>query len=128
MFENAISNNLMANFLQAILSICLDIEDFKKQKDTSVYVNKRVLRIKIKALDCLLGCLMCFYNRADDLELLGKAKVDQKDLFVIYYLVKTIEDNSENEELVYKALNVLLIPVVFAMHPENHSINPEEFL
>ena len=71
---------------------------------------------------------MSFYNRADDLELLGKAKVDQKDLFVIYYLVKTIEDNSENEELVYKALNVLLIPVVFAMHPENHSIDPEDFL
>ena len=71
---------------------------------------------------------MCFYNRADDLELLGKAKVDQKDLFVIYYLVQTIEDNSENEELVFKALNALLIPVVFALHPDNHSINPEEFL
>ena len=93
MFENAISNNLMANFLQAILSICLDIEDFKKQNDTSTYANKRVLRIKIKALDSILGGLMCFYNRADDLELLNKVKVDQKDLFVIYYLVKTIDDN-----------------------------------
>ena len=75
-----------------------------------------------------MGGLLCFFNRAEDLELLDKAKVDQKDLFVIYYLVKTIEDNSENEELVYKALNVLLIPVVFAMHPENHALQPEEFL
>ena len=55
---------------------------------------------------------------------MDKVKVDSNDLFIIYYLVKLMEEE-DDEQLVEMTMSVMLIPVFFALHPENHALNPE---
>ena len=81
-----------------------------------------------KSLDQVLAGLLCFYNRAEDKNLLSTVKIEENDLFVIYYLVKLLEEYKTNEDMVQLILQVLLIPVVFTLHPENHALHPEQFL
>ena len=70
---------------------------------------------------------MCFYNRATDDNLMDIVKIEESDLFVIYYLVKLLDAYQENEDMVQLILQVLSIPVIFALHPENHALKPEQF-
>ena len=39
-----------------------------------------------------------------------------------------LEEMKENEQMVLLTLNVLLMPVVLALHPENYALEPEQFL
>ena len=71
---------------------------------------------------------MCFYNRANDDNLMDIVKIEESDLFVIYYLVKLLSTYGDKEEMVQLILQVLSIPVVFALHPENHALNPDQFM
>ena len=57
--------------------------------------------------------------------MIGTVKIEENDLFVIYYLVKLLEEYKDVEDMVMLILQVLLIPVVFTLHPENHALNPE---
>ena len=69
--------------------------------------------------------ILCVYNRAEDLGVLDSIKVEEADMYIIYYLVKLLEENQEDEDMVEMILGVLLIPVVFTLHPENHALNPD---
>lgn len=71
---------------------------------------------------------MCFYNRANDDNMMDIVKIEESDLFVIYYLVKLLGTYRENEDMVQLILQVLSIPVIFALHPENHALHPEQFM
>ena len=85
----------------------------------------RQIEARQKSLDQVLAALICFYARAQDFDLIGTVKIEENDLFVIYYLVKLLEEYRENEDMVQLILQVLLIPVVFTLHPENHALHPE---
>ena len=41
-----------------------------------------------------------------------------KDAFIVYYLIRLLEEHKTNEKLVEKILKVMLIPIVFALHPD----------
>ena len=72
--------------------------------------------------------LLCIYNKAEDLDLLSQIKITEKDLFIIYYLIEILEKFKEDENIVENTLNVMLIPIVFALHPENHTLNSKQFM
>ena len=65
------------------------------------------------------------YNHADDSNVINEIRIDQNDLFIIYYLVQMLEEMKDNEQMVLLTLNVLLMPVVLALHPENYALEPE---
>ena len=55
----------------------------------------------------VIQTLFFFFKRAEDMSLIEKIKIDENDLFVIYYLVKLIEQQSKDEDMASTLLNVL---------------------
>ena len=59
-------------------------------------------------------------------------KIEEADLWIVYYLVKLLvkllDENKQNEYMVQRILNVILIPIALAIHPENDALNPKQFL
>ena len=55
----------------------------------------------------VIQTMFFFFKRAEDMSLIEKIKIDENDLFVIYYLVKLIEQQSKDEDMANTLLNVL---------------------
>ena len=55
----------------------------------------------------VIQTMFFFFKRAEDMSLIEKIKIDENDLFVIYYLVKLIEQQSKDEDMASTLLNVL---------------------
>ena len=53
------------------------------------------IKSRIRALKQIMNCLLCFYNRMEDMNIMEKVKVDSNDLFIMYYLVKLMEEEDD---------------------------------
>ena len=53
------------------------------------------IKSRIRALKQIMNCLLCFYNRMEDMNIMDKVKVDSNDLFIMYYLVKLMEEEDD---------------------------------
>lgn len=123
MFRDGLQKLLFSSLFKAILNLSISIEE-------ALIAGKRQNEVKSlkQSLDHVLSALMCFYNRAEENDQLNIVKIEENDLFVIQYLVKLLEHCQDNEDIIQLIFQVLLIPVIFALHPENHALNPQQFL
>ena len=85
MFIKALTGQLMSHMFQGILSIRIALDDLKKVKETHpIKMEKRALNQSLKVL---MQGLQTLYNHADDSNVINEIRIDQNDLFIIYYLV-----------------------------------------
>ena len=68
------------------------------------------------------------FRRADDLKLTTNLKIREQDIEILFYLVRLLEDKKDEEQSVLLISRALLIPIVFALNPETHSVDPKKTL
>ena len=66
-------------------------------------------------------------NRARELDLLSKVSLDVEDVKIIKSLIKLLEANKDNKDLVLSILPVLLVPLFFAENSDENIDEREKF-
>ena len=76
----------------------------------------------------LISATICMFRRADELKLTKNLKIREQDIEILFYLVRLLEDKKDEEHSVLLISRALLIPIVFALNPETHSVDPKKTL
>ena len=76
----------------------------------------------------LISATICMFRRAEDLKLTTNLKIREQDIEILFYLVRLLEDKKDEEQSVLLISRALLIPIVFALNPETHSVDPKKTL
>ena len=76
----------------------------------------------------LISATICMFRRADDLKLTKNLKIREQDIEILFYLVRLLEDKKDEEQSVLLISRALLIPIVFALNPETHAVDPKKTL
>ena len=127
MFEDAASKQMINCFFKAILHLLVKIEFDRKTATTDINPKNAALSemtartVNVEHIASvtlpLLEALFYHYSRCQEQHLLGHVRMDEPDLFVIYYLVRLLEDVSKYEQLVLITLRIIQIPMAFALKP-----------
>ena len=117
MFLDSLKKKLFNNFFKAILLLCLQIDETKKNSEMVENRKQRAMQAIINHLELLMTTVLLLYARAREMGVLNTVMINQSDLLIVHYLTSLMEDNKQNEKLVEKILDVSLIPVKLALNP-----------
>ena len=117
MFLDSLRKKLFNNFFKAILLLCLQIDETKKNTEMVENRKQRAMQANINHLELLMTTVLLLYARAREMGVLNTVMINQSDLLIVHYLTSLMEDNKQNEKLVEKILDVSLIPVKLALNP-----------
>ena len=117
MFLDSLKKKLFNNFFKAILLLCLQIDETKKNSEMVENRKQRAMQANVNHLELLMTTVLLLYARAREMGVLNTVMINQSDLLIVHYLTSLMEDNKQNEKLVEKILDVSLIPVKLALNP-----------
>lgn len=68
---------------------------------------------------------MCMFRRAQDLNMVNTLQCRVQDLSMIYHILLILEEKKDTQSLIMLICQALLVPIIFALNPEDRGIDPE---
>ena len=93
MFMDSLKKKLFNNFFKAILLLCLQINETKKNTEMVENRKQRAIQANINHLELLMTTVLLLYAKAKEMEVLDTVMINQNDLLIVHYLISLMEDN-----------------------------------
>ena len=93
MFLDSLKKKLFNNFFKAILLLCLQINETKKNTEMVENRKQRAIQANINHLELLMTTVLLLYARAKEMGVLNTIMINQNDLLIVHYLISLMEDN-----------------------------------
>ena len=88
---------------------------------------KKCISLKQKTMQYILACLMSFYHRVEQMNLMSVLRIRGKDVYCVAILVDTLEELADDEDSVLLICRVLMVPMILSIHPDTRDISTEKF-
>ena len=126
----AIKDQVLSDLYRGIMKLCINPKALTQEDTTEITTSNYVFPrfYQQKALQHIFSCILTFHELSHEQNLIQYIRIYDSDLFVVHYLDKLLQDMKDNEQAVLMIVKTFLVPIILAIHPENHAVNPKQFL